>query len=231
MSLESIWIVCKAKINAIVCNYKKHKMRVYLIILFFLSFIFRLTGQTCFFTNLSDSFNFKVELIRHKDKGEYTSSCTVKLSIYRKSSNKINQSITYESLVLFDKVFKNGGLVRSYQTGKNDSLLFMDNDFGDLIVADFNFDGLDDFAIIKDSGGNGGPVYYYYIQNSNSKFVCNKFLSDTMEFFPVKISKKDQTLETHVHIGVCSYSEMIYFYSYKTNTWTRKSHNIIDICK
>jgi hypothetical protein len=205
---------------------RKATMSKIIIILIITGFSQLTFGQSCIHTDLSQQFDIGTSLIRIKD-----DSCIVTVRIIDKSSKKTLQTIKYSSIYLFENVLKNCENVRSYQTRKNDSLEVVDNDFGDLIVADFNFDGKDDIAIIKDSGGNGGPLYRYYIQNTDFKFVRDKFLSDKMEFFPIQINKNDSTLITHVHAGVCSLSEMIYSYNSQTNNWIRKSHRIIDICK
>jgi hypothetical protein len=54
------------------------------------------------------------------------------------------------------------GAVRSYETGKNAHKAVVDNDYGDLVVADINFDGLADVVLKTDGGGNGGPYYTFY---------------------------------------------------------------------
>jgi hypothetical protein len=183
-------------------------------------------SQTYIHTDLSKQFNIETSLKRIND-----DSCVVTIKIINKATNKISQKITYNPVYLFEKVFKNYENVKSYQTHKNDSIKIVDNDFGDLIIADLNFDGKDDFAIIKDSGGNGGPSYNYYIQSTNLKFVRDKFLSDKMEFFPIQINRNDKTLITYVHAGANSLSEMIYSYNGMTNSWVIKSHKIIDVYK
>lgn len=183
-------------------------------------------NQTCVHSDLSSQFNIGTDFKRIKD-----DSCIVIIAIKDKDSNKTKESIKYSSLYLFDTVFKNCESVRSYQTHVNDTIEVVDNDYGDLIIADFNFDGLDDIAVIKDSGGNGGPLYNFYTQGKNGRFYFDKFLSEKMEFFPTKINSQDKTLVTYVHAGVCGLSEMIYSYNSKTSTWQRISHKIIDICK
>jgi hypothetical protein len=183
-------------------------------------------SQTCMHFDLSNQFNIRTEFKRIKD-----DSCIVIIAIKDKDSNITKESIKYSSSYLFDKVFKDCKSARSYQTHVNDTFKVVDNDFGDLIVADFNFDGLDDIAMIKDSGGNGGPIYNFYTQGKNRRFYFDKFLSNKMEFFPMKINIDDKTLVTYVHAGVCGLSEMIYLYNSQTNSWMRKSHKIIDICK
>jgi hypothetical protein len=183
-------------------------------------------SQTCIHTDLSKQFNIETSLKRIKD-----DSCVVTVTILDKVTQRRIQEIRYSAVYLFDKVFKNCESVRSFTTQKNDSAEVMDNDFGDLIIADLNFDGKDDFATIKDSGGNSGPVYYYYIQTTNFEFTRDIFLSEIMEFFPIKINTIDRTLITHVPIGVCTLSEMVYSHNARTDTWIRKSHKEIDICK
>lgn len=195
-------------------------------IFIFLGFNQWLFSQTCEHNELSNQFNIRTEFKRIKD-----DSCIVIIAIKDKDSNKTKESIKFSSSYFFDKVFKDCKSVRSYQTHLNDTISVVDNDFGDLIVADFNFDGLDDIAVIKDSGGNGGPIYNFYTQGKNGRFYFDKFLSDKMEFFPANINSKGQTLVTYVHAGVCGLSEMIYLYNSQSKSWIRKSHRIIDICK
>ena len=106
--------------------------------------------------------------------------------------------------------------VRSYVTGFHAKTQAADNNFGNLIVTDLNFDGREDFAVKRGSGGNGGPFYDYYIQSRNGKFIRQNFLSDEMVFFPSKINKSRQMLTTYVHAGACALSEHIYQYRVKT---------------
>lgn len=196
---------------------------IYILIL--LGFSLSTFSQTCEHIELSNQFDIKSELKRIKE-----DSCIVIITIKEKESNKTKETIKFSSSYFFDKVFKDCKSVRSYQTHFNDTINVVDNDFGDLIVADFNFDGLDDIAVIKDSGGNGGPIYNFYAQGTNGRFCLDNFLSDQMKFFPMKINSQDKTLVTYVHAGVHKLSEMIYSYNSQTNSWMRISYKIIDIC-
>ena len=108
--------------------------------------------------------------------------------------------------------------VRSYSTNVNDTLIALDNDYGDLIIADFNFDNKDDFAIKRNSGGNGGPEYDYFLQSSNNNFIKNSYLSDSLVFFPSEISKEKKCLMTLVHAGVCHMGKHIYHYDSMNKT-------------
>ena len=171
-------------------------------------------GQTCFHKNLSKTFNFKIELKRIK-----ADSCKITLIVIEKKTLKNIQTIKLYSEFIFENDFKDCATVRSYTNGINKNRISIDNDFGDFIVADFNFDGKEDFAIKKDSGGNGGPVYSYFIQNNNSKFIFDNYLSNTMEFFPRKINNTKKTLTTLVHANAYEKCKKVYKYNSKTRKW------------
>jgi hypothetical protein len=180
----------------------------------------------CSYTNLSDSFYFKVVSKRDKIVEEYSSSCLITLNIFKISSDKKNQTIFFHSPILFDTVFKDCGFIKSYSKNVNLEKEVIDNDYGDFIVADFNFDGQDDFAIKNNSGGNSGPTYYYYIQNKDGIFVKDSYLSEKMEYFPMKIDKENKLLVTLVHLSAVEQSEMTYSYNDKTKSWTRIKHDV-----
>ena len=119
----------------------------------------------------------------------------------------------------------------SYSTKFNIEKKIVDNNYGDIIVADFNFDNKDDIALVNDMGGNGGVFYSYYIQNKDRKFIKDVYLTDSMTYFPSKINKNSKTLITYVHAGVCGLGEHIYRLDINKNCWKDESHKIIDICK
>jgi hypothetical protein len=139
-------------------------------------------------------------------------------------SKKQVQKILANGTYLFSNVLKNCDFVRSYATGFNKGNEVVDNDFGDLIIADLNFDGKDDFALKKDSGGNGGPVYNFYVQN-NGKFILDKFLTEQMEFFPTRINKNNKTLTTFVHANAYQLGE--HTYRFAANKWKETKHKLI----
>ena len=157
------------------------QMKIYKFFLFLLLSSSLTNGQTCLHKNLSKSFNFNLSLKRITE-----SDCEISLLIIDKKTNKNIQTIKFSSDFIFEKDYKDCSTVRSFSTEINKKLVAEDNDYGDFIVADFNFDGKEDFAIKKDSGGNGGPFYFYYLQNKKSKFIIDKFLSESenVEFFP-----------------------------------------------
>ena len=131
------------------------------------------------------------------------------------------------NFLLGESSFVNCNNVRSYTTGINLNTEVVDNDFGDLIVADFNFDNKEDFAVKREEGGNGGPLYNYYLQTSPNTFKLDKFLSETMIFFPKEISKSNRTLITLVHASAVSVCETIYKFDSSTNKWKEIGRRII----
>lgn len=127
--------------------------------------------------------------------------------------------------------FLNCNNMVSYSTNFKADRDIVDNHFGDLVVADFNFDGKDDIAVINDRGGNGGPLYSFFLQQENKKFLLDNFLTDSMIFFPSEINRKNKTLTTYVHVGMCGLSERVFKLNGKTNTWTEKSSRMINVCE
>ena len=90
---------------------------------------------------------------------------------------------------------------------------------------------MEDFAVKKDSGGNGGPYYDFYLQNKEGKFIKSNYLSKEMEYFPSKVTKRNLSLATYAHAGACWLGENIYHYNAGTHKWKKVRHRIIDVCK
>lgn len=183
--------------------------------------------QTCTHTHLSKNYNFRTKL-RRIPQGDYPDSCIVALEIMDKANKNKTQKIVVHTTFLFDDVFKNCNSVRSYTTGINRSKEAMDNDYGDLVVADLNFDSKEDLALKKDSGGNGGPLYNFYIQDDKGRFELDSFLTQKMEFFPTRISQPKRTLVTLVHAGAYSVGEHTYTLG-KNNKWKETRHRFLPV--
>ncbi|EJL76058.1 XAC2610-related protein [Chryseobacterium populi] len=90
--------------------------------------------------------------------------------------------------------------------------------YHDFIIADFNFDDLEDFAILYDIGGNSGPVYSYYFQSKKGDFNVNKDFPLNHGPFPKVINKKDKTLTIKNPLGCCKISTTV-FQSKENNKW------------
>jgi hypothetical protein len=179
---------------------------------------FTLFGQKCVDKNLSNNFIFETE-IDTKSQNELT-SCRILVSVYDNKNNKKIQSLEINSeFILVTKSFKNCESNRSFITGKNQYREAEENDYGDIIVADFNFDNKEDFAIKREEGGNGGPLYKFYIQTENRKFVLDNFLSDTMMWFPFEMDKAEMTLATYVRSNSAEDEKIIYKYDVEKKEW------------
>ena len=194
----------------------------YTFLIFLVSFFSQ--AQKCIHSNLSKLYNFSVELKRVNDSND----CKIILNIIDKNNSKKVQKIIVNSEFIFEKDFKNCSEIRSYSTKINDKKIDEDNDFGDLIIADFNFDGKEDFAIKKDSGGNGGPLYEFYIQNNNQNFIKDDFLTNKLEFFPSSINKSKNTLTTLVHANAYERCKTVYKYNSKLKKWKRISKSFVE---
>ena len=106
--------------------------------------------------------------------------------------------------------------VGSYVTGKHAKDEGDDNYWGDFIVADFNFDGREDFAVIDDYF-NTGAIYEFFTQTQNGRFVKDSFLSGG--YFPNKIDRKNKTLTTDTTATTWGYMETVLKYNPTTKKW------------
>lgn len=91
-------------------------------------------------------------------------------------------------------------------------------DFHDFIIADFNFDKLEDFAILYDIGGNSGPLYSYFFQDKNGEFKEEKTFPLNEGPFPKEIDDKNKILLIKTIIGCCKVETTSF--QLKNNSWT-----------
>ena len=181
------------------------------------------------FKDLSYTHNFKITFFGlFKNGEEKEEEHYWEIIIYDKEMNVVDS--IHQPIYWFYAESIDLNSYRSYITGINKDEQAFDNYYGDFIVADFNFDSKNDFAIINSMGGNGGPLYSYYIQQDDGKFVLDTFLTNSMIFFPTKIDSKNRRLTTYVHAGVCWIGEHIYKLN-KTNKWKEIRRRIIDVCE
>lgn len=150
-------------------------------------------GQSCEHTKLSKSLLFTTQPTRLKRADDYD-SCRVRITVVNKLRHQLVFSITLASVFLFPSAYAQCNAARSYTTNAGQDADIKDYDYGDLVVADFNFDGKEDFAAKNDSGGNRGPTYNFYLQNGAGSFVLDKFLTERMGHFPDRIDKPAKTL-------------------------------------
>lgn len=173
----------------------------------------------CRHTNLSNQFDLLVEKKLTKTEDGNADSTYVKISVLEKRSEKIIQIIRFTGEYLFNNQLVNCNDVRSYSTHINDSSIPADNLFGDVVVADLNFDGMDDFAVVHDYGGNGGPIYNFYIQKNDKTFVRDKFLSETVQRFPSVINKDTETFVVRVRANTYQYNERKCEFNKEKSVW------------
>lgn len=188
-------------------------------------------SRNCTYQNLSKNFDIKALFNRYISIAETRDSFSVKLILIDKTSKVSFDSIELYSYYYYQTVFKDCKNVMSYITKFNIKKDIVDNNYGDIIVADFNFDNKEDIAVINDSGGNAGPLYSFFIQSKDRKFIKDAYLTESLEFFPSEINKNKKTLTTYVHAGVCGLGEHIYTFDVNKNCWKEESHHIINICK
>ena len=173
-------------------------------------------AQNCIDFDLSKVYDFDIMLIS-KDKNDI-GKAEIIIKIFDKLKREKIQTIQFESkFISKSKSFKECENNKSYQA--NTYLKSNENDFGDLIVADFNFDGNEDIAIKREEGGNGGPNYNFYIQSKNQQFIIDTFLSNEMSYFPDYIDSEKKTLHIYVRVDSSTEEGITYFYEEKSKTW------------
>lgn len=176
-------------------------------------------AQKCVYANLSYKFNFELIVKRTLDTNvNYQRISAITLKILNKK-DRLLQKINISSGYLFETAFKSDSSSRSYVTGKNRTMEVSDYDFGDLIIADLNFDGKEDIAIKFDSGGNGGPNYAFYMQDTAGHFIRDNFLTDTVRSFPRYINLKRKTITTQIHANVDQEGQKTFKYNSNRKRW------------
>jgi hypothetical protein len=188
------------------------------IVIFFFFCKLTLLGQNCVDSQLSNSLLFTSEIISKSN--EKLGACKIIITISDKNSGKRIQVFEIESeFILINESFINCDFNKSFITGKNLHIKAIENDYGNLIVADFNFDNKEDFAVKREEGGNGGPLYNFYIQDENNKFLLDDFLSNTMVWFPFEINKAEETLSTYIRMNSLEEEKLVYKYYSQSGEW------------
>lgn len=135
--------------------------------------------------------------------------------IFNKNKKLAIQKIVIDADYLAEAVYQDCNNVRSYTTGKNKNIEAVDSDFGDLIVANLNFDGKEDLAIKRESGGAAGPFYKFYIQNEKNIFAKDIYLTEKMSSFPSDIDWKEKTLTTNIFASYYSSHQTVLQIQYR----------------
>ncbi len=171
------------------------------------------------YNNLSDQFDIAISIKVNTEENLNFDSTYLKISLFEKGAQNSLQTFRKNHFWIWDEIFMDQDNARSYSTHFNEHNIAIDGDYGDVVVADLNFDGLDDFAVIYDSGINTGPSYYYYFQRPNKTFYRQVYLSETMLYFPTVIDSTNKRLITRVRSGVRHVGETTYQYNSKKDSW------------
>jgi hypothetical protein len=180
---------------------------------------------------LSGTFNYLTNIKRIKTSNGDLDSCNVVIKVKSKDNSKIYFTIRFTTMFLFDSSYTQCNRTRSYITGINGGMQILDWDYGDLIVADFNFDNREDFAFKKEEFNASGPIYDYYIQKSDSTFKREKFLSDSLPCFPHYFNRNEKTLTCMCFSGYSYISKEVFKYYSESEKWIRLTKKEIDITK
>jgi hypothetical protein len=158
---------------------------------------------------------------------EKVDSCVINLKIFNKSNGTLVQTIQFDSEFIYPEVFTRYDFVRSYITGINQKKPAENGNFGDFIVADFNFDNKEDFAVISNSSPIGETHYSFYIQDNNGKYVLDKFLTEEMSIFPDEIDSVNNSLTTIALAGSTGLCKTTYIYDKRKMKWNQMKKVII----
>lgn len=123
------------------------------------------------FRNLSRQFNIKLSVQRFIEKDDLHDSCIVKALFTGEQSGTILDSISLTSLLFYSNYFTDPKNCVSYSTSVHVFKQLVDNYAGDMVVADLDFDGRDDVAIVNDMGGNSVPhIVFLFSSRTRSLF-------------------------------------------------------------
>jgi hypothetical protein len=176
----------------------------------------------CKHTKLSKQFDIDLTVEHYLDTvtyGKYHEhSIFVKLLIKDKKTQKLLDSILFVPGVgRYSYIDCKCNDVASYSTGVNVKSKTA-GEGGILVVADLNFDGKDDIALINDMGASNGPYYAFFIQNNDNKFIKNDFLTDEVMLFPYEIDSRRRQFTTGWVTGTGCGHHIYQFYPH-TNKW------------
>ncbi len=183
-------------------------------------------------TNLSDQFDieltieFYLDTVTYQDSWQGRDSLMVKLLMTEKKTRESLDCIVVNPIIGYPFLNDESRFVTSYSTGFNADKEIVDSDFGSIVVADVNFDGKDDIAVVHD-GGNSGPYYIFFIQNEKGKFVKNEFLTEQVSFFPQEIDFQHKQITTGTRSGARGAGYHTYQLDSTTDKWAHIRYEYI----
>ncbi len=190
------------------------------------------TTVVLFFNDLSKEYNYKITDNYYcvNSNNSYDSISRV-LKIYNKKDSLIQKIRPNLQMTpwYFPKNETHLRLSRSYINGKNSNYSDTDNYCGEIVVADLNFDGLEDFATPIDQGVDNGPHYAYYIQSEKKEFVFNKYLTENLIWFPEKMNDSLMTFTNKIPCTIYGLNYNTFKYDTISKKWKKIEDYTIDI--
>ena len=96
------------------------------------------------------------------------------------------------------------------------------------MIADLNFDGNEDIAVVVNVWSNKGYYYQYYL-NTPKGYQLDPFLTDSVQVFPSKIDTVLKQIETQAVAGICGVG--VHSFGYKNAKWSKLVYQEVNICK
>lgn len=188
----------------------------------------RIDTKKCDLDFLSHQFDLSYHVDFFQSIEYNTFSCSISIFIMDKKSGKTRDSISLNGDYMGRTILENCDDVSSFSTAyKSKYANPIDNFYGDIVIADFNFDNRDDIAVVSSSGGNTGPQYNFYMQTKNGKFELDQFLSSSVARIPRVIDVKNKKLITNVHANAYQETETEYQLNSKTNQWSMVRQELV----
>lgn len=183
-----------------------------------LFFVNHCPAQNVVDSTTSTNFNFLI-LVKSKDENTL-GKAEIVVKVIDKRTEVETQTIRFVS----DFILKSESYIQNRNNRyhpANVTIVSDENDCGDLIVADLNFDGREDLALKREEGGNGGPLYNYYLQTPSRNFIFDEYLTNEMSYFPDFINSQENTLHVTVRVDSRSVEGITYKYENSRKVWSR----------
>lgn len=183
-----------------------------------LFFVNHCPAQNVVDSTTSTNFNFLI-LVKSKDENTL-GKAEIVVKVIDKRTEVETQTIRFVS----DFILKSESYIQNRNNRyhpANVTIVSDENDCGDLIVADLNFDGREDLALKREEGGNGGPLYNYYLQTPSRNFIFDEYLTNEMSYFPDFINSQENTLHVTVRVDSRSEEGITHKYENSRKVWSR----------
>lgn len=170
-------------------------------------------NKDCIIENVSTEFLFSIQGLSYSEE-DFNRVERVRIEIQGiTDKNTTFQRIEYKPShwMIYDEVPCYA--TNYFEIKKNNTPREIGN-LGLLIIWDYNVDGLQDFAIMSDQGGNAGSWYTFYMQQMDGSFKIEDY---PFSLFPTNIDYKKKTI-TEIHpLGCCKLSGASY--KKENNKW------------